>query len=77
MLVGRHHQTRQPDQVLAPGFRVVHTGVAGVVIEVLQRFAHGAVVGVDHRFGQHVITAQSAQQRHTFRGAKRQIESVG
>jgi len=76
MLVGRHHQARQPHQVFFTRLRVVHAGVAGVGMQVLQRFPHGGVMSIDDRLGQHLIPTQSTQQRHTFRRRKRQIETV-
>lgn len=70
VLVGRRDQTRQPLQILHPGHAVVHSGVAGVGVQILQGLTDSPVVGLHHRLGSHPRGVQRAQQRHRLRGAK-------
>jgi hypothetical protein len=51
MLIGDRDQPRQPLKVLHPGRRVVHPGVAGVLVHILQRRLHGSAMG----FGDHLL----------------------
>jgi hypothetical protein len=76
VLVGDRYQTRQPHQILLSRLRVVYAGVAGVLRQVLHRFGERGGVRVDDRFLDHVVAAHRADQRHTFRCAKRQVEAV-
>jgi hypothetical protein len=54
VLVGDPHQTWQPLQILIPGHRVMHPGVAGVLVQVghrrldalLMRHGHGLVANI-------------------------------
>lgn len=76
MLVGDRHQTGQAHQILLPGDRVVDAGVSGMIREVFQRLRDRGRVRVDDGFMGHLARADRAGQRHTFRGAERQVEAV-
>ena len=51
VLIGDRHQPGQPLQVLLPGDRVVHPGVAGVLVQILHRLGDGRGV----RVGDHLL----------------------
>lgn len=72
---GDGHQTRQPLQILFAAGGVVHTGVAGVLMDVFQGLAHPRVVRVEDGL-LHDVGAVGAHQTEAFRRAKRQIHAV-
>lgn len=69
------HDPRKPHQILLTRARVVHTGVAPVLGQILHRLGDREGVRICDRFAGHVV-AQTAHQRHAFRGAERQVITV-
>ena len=53
----------------AAGFRVLHPGLGGVLLEPVERAADGAVVGVDHAR----VAADQRRERDGFGGAEGQV----
>ena len=75
VLVGDRHQARQPLQVLVAGARVVHPGVAGVLVQVGHRGVDGpGWAAGDDFFGD--VVGERSQQRHAFGRGERQVEAV-
>ena len=50
MLVGDRRQPRQPLQIFCPGEWVVHSGVAGVLVQIGHRRVDGPQMGGLHDF---------------------------
>lgn len=76
VVVGDGHQTRQPLQILFAAGGVVHTGVAGVLMDVFQGLAHPRVVRVEDGL-LHDVGAVGAHQTEAFRRAKREAIARG
>ena len=75
VLVGDRHQAGQPLQVVVAGDRVVHPGVAGVLVQVGHGGLDGFGVGGGEDFFGDVV-GQRPEQRNTFGRGERQVETV-
>ncbi|SKW95485.1 Uncharacterised protein [Mycobacteroides abscessus subsp. abscessus] len=75
VLKSSRHDPRQPHQILLTRARIVHTGVAPVLGQILHRLGDREGVRIRDRFTGHVI-AQTTHQRHALRRAERQVVAV-
>ena len=75
VLVGDRHQAGQSLQVLVSGDRVVHPGVAGVLVQVLHRRLNGFGVGGGEDFLGDVV-GERPNQGDAFGCCEGEIESV-
>ena len=72
VLVRHGLQPRQPDQILLPSRRIVDTGVASVLSQIVHRLPHGCLM---HLTGQPSLLrrTKSCQQAHRLRSRERQV----
>ena len=69
VLKTRRHDPRQPHQILLTRARIVHTGVAPVLGQILHRLGDREGVRIRDRFIGHVV-AHTTHQRHAFRARR-------